>query len=60
MKDDENIFDDDDALDYIMYEEVNKQGQGNQNKPGKAGCLGAIALVVLPATVIVFIILNIV
>ena len=60
MKNDENIFADDDALDYIMYEEVNKQGQDNQNKPGKAGCLGVLALFALPATVIGYIILNIV
>lgn len=59
MNGDENIFDDDDALDYIMYEEMNKENQGNQNKPGKTGCLGALALVVLPATVIGYIILKI-
>lgn len=58
MKDDENIFDDDDALDYIMYEEMNKQSKGNQNKPGKAGCFGVVALVVLPAIGIGYIILN--
>lgn len=60
MKDDDNIFDDDDALDYIIYEEMNKQSQGNQNKPGKAGCLGAVAVVILPATVIGYIVLSIV
>lgn len=60
MKDDENIFDDDDALDYIIYKKMNKEHQGSQNEPGKTGCLGALALVVLPATVIGCIILNIV
>lgn len=47
------------ALDYIMYEEMNKQSQGNRNKPGKTGCLGVVTLVVLPATVIGYIVLNI-
>ena len=60
MKDDENIFDDDDALDYIIYKEMNKQSQGNHNKPGNTGCLGVLALVVLPVTVIGYVILNIV
>lgn len=59
MKDDENIFDDDDAFDYIMYEEVSKQSQDNQNKSGRTGCLGVLALVVLPAIGIGYIILNI-
>ncbi len=59
MKDDENIFDDDDALDYIMYEEMNKQSQGNQNKPGKTGCLGAVALFVLPVTFAGYYFINI-
>lgn len=60
MKDDENIFDDDNALDYIIYKDMNKQGQDNQNKPGNTGCLGVLALVVLPATVIGYLILDIV
>ena len=59
MRDDNNIFDDDDALDCILYEEMDKHRQGNQNKPGKAGCLGALSLLILPATVIGYIILNI-
>lgn len=60
MKDDKNIFDDDDALDCIMYKEMNKEHQGNQNKTGKAGCLGVLALLVLPAIGIGYIISNIV
>ena len=40
---DDNLFDEDDALDYIIYEEVEKEvGQ----KSGKSGCLG---LFVVPA-----------
>ncbi|WP_211248536.1 hypothetical protein, partial [Desulfobulbus elongatus] len=33
--------------------------QGNQNKPGKAGCLGALSLLILPAIGVGYIILNI-
>ena len=59
MMDDDNIFDDDDALDYIMYEEVNKDNQDNQNKPGRVGCLSSLALFVLPAIGIGYFVLNI-
>lgn len=60
MKDDQNIVDDDNALDFILYQEASGQSQGKQNKPGKAGCLGVVALVVLPAATIGYSILNIV
>ena len=60
LKDDENFFDDDNALDFILYQEASGQSQGNQNKPGKAGCLGVVALVVLPTAAIGYSILNIV
>lgn len=49
MKDDDNIFDDDDALDFILYQEMEKHRQGNQNKPEKAGCLGVVFVFILPA-----------
>lgn len=54
MKDDDNLFEDDDALDYILYEEINKEGQGNQNKSGKKGCLGMVALFAFPTGLIGF------
>ncbi len=38
---DDNIFDDDDALDYIMSEEVEKADQQPQVK---SGCLGAVLM----------------
>ncbi|MDD3813561.1 MAG: hypothetical protein PHZ02_02855 [Desulfocapsaceae bacterium] len=41
----DNIFADDDALDFIIYEELEKQGQ--ERKGGKGGCLGVVLL--LPA-----------
>lgn len=59
MKDDNNIFDDDDALDCILYEEMDKHCQSNQNKPEKVGCLGALSLLIHPATAIGYNILNI-
>lgn len=43
MSDDDNLFDDDDALDYIIYEEARKE----TSKRGK-GCFGMIVLLILP------------
>ena len=60
MKNDENIFDDDDAHDHIIYKDMNKQSQDNQNKPGKTGCLGILALVTFPVIVSGYILWNIV
>ena len=44
MDHDGNIFDDDDALDYVMPKEVEKEIKqpGNQS-----GCLGFVALLIL-------------
>jgi|GEM_PF-6690704 len=50
---------DDNALDYILSKDMNKQSQGNQNKPGKAGCLGALVLFALPVIGTGYTILNI-
>lgn len=43
---DENIFDEDDTLDYVLYKEV--VGNNNQSKP-TTGCLGLIAIVTIPS-----------
>jgi hypothetical protein len=43
----DNIFADDDALDFIIYEEFEKQGQ--ERKKGNGGGLGIVALLLLPA-----------
>ncbi|MCB2215124.1 MAG: hypothetical protein KQH59_03600 [Desulfobulbaceae bacterium] len=44
-----NIFDDDNAFDYIMQEEVENNWQP---PPGnKSGCLGLIVLIVTPPTI---------
>lgn len=48
----DNIFDDDDALDFILYEELEKQGQ--ERKGGKGGCLGIFVLLLLPAASVMF------
>jgi len=48
----DNIFDDDPALDFIIYEELEKQNQGQ--KSGNGGCLGGIVLMLLPVACAVF------
>ena len=45
MDEENNLFDDDDALDYILYEEVNKR-----TSDGKKGCFGIMVLFILPFT----------
>ncbi|MBU0662938.1 MAG: hypothetical protein KJ990_00180 [Proteobacteria bacterium] len=54
MNDDknDNIFDKDDALDFIIYEELEKRDQ--ERKGGKGGCFGIIVLLLLPVASIVF------
>lgn len=47
---DDNIFDEDDALDYIMSEEVEKKAQ----QQPRTGCLGLLAVIALPASMIYF------
>lgn len=47
----DNIFADDDALDFIIYEELEKRGQ--ERKDGKGGCFGMVVLLLLPAVSIV-------
>lgn len=42
----DNIFDDDDALDFIMYKELEKEGR--ERKGGNCGCLGLVVLLLLP------------
>jgi len=42
----DNIFADDDALDFIIYEELEKQDR--QRKDGKSGCLSMVVLLLLP------------
>jgi len=45
--DDDNIFDEDDALDYILYEEHSK---GPKNTNNGSGCLSVLILVAVPLT----------
>jgi len=42
---DDNIFDEDDALDYIMYEEVEKEVNDTE---GGSGCLGVVMILAVP------------
>ncbi len=43
----DNILADDDALDFIIYEELEKQDR--ERKEGKGGCLSMVVLLMLPA-----------
>lgn len=48
-----NIFSDDDALDFMIYDECEKQDRGK--KGCKGGCLGIVVLLLLPsASMILF------
>lgn len=42
MSDPDNIFDDDNALDYIIYDECEKNVRNRQK--GEGGCLGLLLL----------------
>ncbi len=47
--DDDNIFDKDDALDYIVYEEASNNTQRENNKsPG--GCLSLLIVLTIPVS----------
>ena len=48
MRSDENdnIFDKDDALDFMIYDDCEKQGR--QQKRGRGGCLGLLILMLIP------------
>lgn len=46
--DDEDLFDDDKALDFIMSEEVDKV---HLRESGISGCLGVFVLLILPQAV---------
>ena len=46
FEDNRGLIDDDPALDYILYEEMNK----DDGRPsGKGGCLGLMLILFLPA-----------
>lgn len=47
---DDNLFDEDDALDYILYEECEKEVK---NSNGKSGCAGVLVLFIVPSAVFV-------
>ncbi len=43
---DDNIFDDDNALDFIMYKEVEKEVN---NPQAKTGCFGVLLILTIPS-----------
>jgi hypothetical protein len=47
---DDNLFDEDDALDYILYEECEKESKKSN---GKSGCAGMLVLLIVPSAVVV-------
>lgn len=49
----DNIFADDDALDFIIYEELEKQGRERKGG-GKGGCFGIIMLLLLPVASVMY------
>ncbi len=48
--DDENIFDEDDALDYIIYEELEAEEGKSENK---GGCLTVVTLFIVPVSTLI-------
>jgi len=58
MQDDrnDNIFADDNALDFIIYEELEKQGR--ERKEGKGGCLSMVVLLLLPVASVMLLVLK--
>ncbi|MBU3946321.1 MAG: hypothetical protein KKB91_07150 [Proteobacteria bacterium] len=50
----DNTFADDDALDFIIYEELEKEGR--ERKGGKGGCFGIVMLLLLPVASVMLLI----
>lgn len=48
------LLDDDPALDYILYEEMQKDERGGGNRPKGGGCLGLLLLILLPVGLTIF------
>ena len=49
--DDDNIFDKDDALDYIIYRDL--EATSNETVREKGGCLGLIIIISVPAYLLI-------
>jgi len=47
----DNIFDKDDALDFIIYKDLEKHRQ--ERKGSNSGCLGIVVLLLLPAASVI-------
>lgn len=44
---DDHFFDEDEVLDYLWYEEMRKEDEGDDG-PGNQGCLSLLAFLLLP------------
>jgi hypothetical protein len=44
----DNIFDEDDALDYTIYEELESE---EKKSPNNTGCLGVVILLIMPSAI---------
>ncbi len=50
MNQPDNIFDDDDALDYIIYKALENENHRRQvNNNGRGGCLGVLVVLMVSA-----------
>ncbi|MBW6521313.1 MAG: hypothetical protein K0A99_09950 [Desulfoarculaceae bacterium] len=55
MSNPDNIFDDDNALDYIIYKDCEKEVRNQQKgNGGRGGCLGLLLLLVVPVGLLTF------
>ncbi len=50
---DDNIFDEDDALDYILYQEAEGEAEGEVKQPkATTGCFGLLLVLMIPVGMI--------
>ena len=50
LQDHEDLLDDDPALDYLLYEEMEKE---SNQQVGKGGCLAGFVVLILPVSLLV-------
>ena len=50
----DNIFDEDDALDYIIYDELENQEEQEDQTESRGGCLTLLAFLLVPGCGLLF------